>query len=53
MKAAWLVVSGPEARKTEALARLEVIADTYLSMSAPIQLAIPRYWSSGTRFRGR
>jgi alanine-synthesizing transaminase len=41
MKAAWLVVSGPEARKTEALARLDVIADTYLSMSAPIQLAIP------------
>jgi alanine-synthesizing transaminase len=41
MKAAWLMVSGPEAWKTEALARLEVIADTYLSMSAPIQLAIP------------
>ena len=41
MKAAWLVVSGPEAWKAEALARLEVIADTYLSMSAPIQLAIP------------
>jgi alanine-synthesizing transaminase len=41
MKAAWLVVSGPEAWKKEALARLEVIADTYLSMSAPIQLAIP------------
>jgi alanine-synthesizing transaminase len=41
MKAAWLMVSGPEGWKTEALARLEVIADTYLSMSAPIQLAIP------------
>jgi len=34
-------VSGPEAWKKGALARLEVIADTYLSMSAPIQLAIP------------
>ena len=43
MKAAWLVVSGPEAWKAEALARLEVIADTYLSMSAPIQLAIPAF----------
>lgn len=43
MKAAWLVVSGPEAWKKEALARLEVIADTYLSMSAPIQLAIPAF----------
>ncbi len=41
MKAAWLMVSGPEAWKMEALARLEVIADTYLSMSAPIQLGIP------------
>jgi aspartate/methionine/tyrosine aminotransferase len=41
MKAAWLVVSGPEPYKSQALARLEVIADTYLSMSAPIQLAIP------------
>jgi alanine-synthesizing transaminase len=43
MKAAWLVVSGPEALKTEALARLEVIADTYLSMNAPVQLAIPAF----------
>jgi alanine-synthesizing transaminase len=41
MKAAWLIVAGPAARKAEALARLEVIADTYLSMSAPIQWAIP------------
>jgi alanine-synthesizing transaminase len=41
MKAAWVIVSGPEARKAKALARLEVIADTYLSISTPIQLAIP------------
>lgn len=41
MKAAWLIVSGPAAWKAEALARLEVIADTYLSMSAPIQWALP------------
>jgi len=43
MKAAWLVVSGPEQYKAQALARLEMIADTYLSMSAPIQLAIPGF----------
>src|SRR5258708_10057989 len=30
MKAAWLVGSGPQQWKSEALARLEVIADTYL-----------------------
>ena len=41
MKAAWLVVGGPEPPKHQALARLEVIADTYLSMNAPVQLALP------------
>jgi alanine-synthesizing transaminase len=41
MKAAWLIVSGPEAWKAEALARIEVIADTYLSMNAPVQWAMP------------
>jgi alanine-synthesizing transaminase len=41
MKFAWLAASGPEAEKTEAVARLEMIADTYLSMNAPIQLAAP------------
>src|SRR5579864_25101 len=41
MKFAWLAVSGPEAEKREALGRLEMIADTYLSLNAPIQLAAP------------
>lgn len=41
MKVAWVVTSGPEERKNAALARLEVIADTYLSMNAPLQLATP------------
>ena len=41
MKLAWLVASGPEALRREALARLEMIADTYLSLNAPIQLAAP------------
>ena len=41
MKAAWLVVSGPEAQRKDAAGRLEVIADTYLSMNAPIQWALP------------
>ena len=43
MKFAWLVVNGPERLKREALARLEVIADTYLSMNAPVQLASPTF----------
>jgi alanine-synthesizing transaminase len=41
MKAAWLIISGPEELKFEALARLEVIADTFLSMNAPVQRAMP------------
>jgi len=41
MKVAWLAGSGPPGLKQDALARLEVIADTYLSMNAPLQLAVP------------
>jgi alanine-synthesizing transaminase len=41
MKLAWLITSGPAERTAPALDRLEVIADTYLSMNAPIQLAAP------------
>jgi len=43
MKAAWLVVTGPERAKREAVRRIEVIADTYLSVSAPVQLALPEF----------
>jgi aspartate/methionine/tyrosine aminotransferase len=39
MKLAWVAASGPEAEKCEALARLEVIADAYLSVGTPVQLA--------------
>src|SRR5579872_7510355 len=41
MKVAWVVTSGPEEIANAAMARLEVIADTYLSMNAPIQWAVP------------
>ena len=44
MKAAWIVATGPEAGP--ALERLEVIADTFLSMNAPVQLALP-IWLEG------
>ena len=43
MKAAWVVVSGPEFMKTQALARMEIIADTYLSMNTPVQLALGQF----------
>jgi alanine-synthesizing transaminase len=44
MKAAWIVATGPE--NAEALERLEVIADTFLSMNAPVQWAMTR-WIQG------
>ncbi len=43
MKLAWMLVSGPDALVREAVRRLEVISDTYLSMSAPLQLALPAF----------
>ena len=41
MKFAWVATSGPEAAVSAAMERLEMIADTYLSMNAAIQLAAP------------
>src|SRR3954469_12625331 len=39
MKLAWIVVNGPNHLRMQADARLEIIADTYLSVNAPIQHA--------------
>ena len=44
MKAAWIVVTGPACR--QAISRLEITADIFLSMNAPIQLAMPE-WLEG------
>lgn len=41
MKLAWVIVNGPPGALREAEARLEVIADTYLSVSAPLAHALP------------
>jgi alanine-synthesizing transaminase len=51
MKAAWLIVGGPEPLKQQALARLEMIADTYLSMNAPIQWALPAFMDMRREFQ--
>lgn len=42
LKLSWLAVDGPEAEAADALSRLEVIADTYLSVGTPVQEALPR-----------
>ena len=41
MKLAWIVANGPEAQVAEACQRLEVLADTYLSVGIPAQVALP------------
>jgi alanine-synthesizing transaminase len=41
MKVAWLACTGPNELVQGAVQRLEVIADTYLSLNAPTQFAIP------------
>src|ERR1700686_1909224 len=41
MKMAWVITSGPPQLKAHALEGLDVIADTYLSPNAPVQLATP------------
>ncbi len=39
LKLGWIAVGGPDAARAEALAALELIADTYLSVGTPVQLA--------------
>ena len=41
MKVAWIAANGPQPLLSDAMNRLEVIADTYLSMNAPLQWAVP------------
>jgi alanine-synthesizing transaminase len=45
MKLAWIAVSGPQPLVRAAVERLEIIADTYLSPSTPVQLALPKFLS--------
>ncbi len=41
MKVAWVACTGPDRSVREAVARMEVIADTFLSLNAPTEWAIP------------
>lgn len=50
MKLAWIVVSGPEQERKEAIRRLEIIADTFLSVNTPIQIALPAILPNLDRF---
>lgn len=51
VKVAWIGVSGPDALVADALTGLEIVADTFLSVSTPAQVALPRLLSRGVVVR--
>lgn len=51
LKLGWIAAAGPAEQVEQALARLEVIADTYLSVNTPVQLALPALLAAGARVR--
>jgi aspartate/methionine/tyrosine aminotransferase len=51
MKLGWIVTAGPPELRSGALARLELIADTYLSVAAPAQYGAARLMEAGAKVR--
>jgi alanine-synthesizing transaminase len=47
LKLGWIFVNGPSGLLDGARARLEWVADSYLSVSTPVQLALPRLLEYG------
>ncbi len=53
MKLAWTVVGGPEDACNEAMARLELIADTFLSVNGPVQGALAEWLPAAEDMQGQ
>ncbi|MDE2009175.1 MAG: pyridoxal phosphate-dependent aminotransferase [Candidatus Omnitrophica bacterium] len=53
MKCSWILGSGPEAALLEAFARLEIIADTYLSVNTPVQNALSPWLAQASAIQGQ
>ncbi len=51
VKLGWIVASGPTVELSEALARLDLISDAYLSVSTPVQLSAPQLIAAGVGIR--
>lgn len=51
VKVGWIAAAGPEPLLSEALRRLELVCDTYLSVSTPAQLALPDLLDRGAAVR--
>ncbi len=46
MKLSWILVQGPQDAAGEALKRLDMIADTFLSVNTPVQNALPLWFQA-------
>ena len=53
VKLGWIVVDGPATEAESALDALDLILDTYLSVSTPVQLAVERLLATGTSIAKR
>ncbi|MFO0576923.1 MAG: pyridoxal phosphate-dependent aminotransferase [Polyangia bacterium] len=51
LKLGWIVIRGPEPLRTQAQDRLEILADTFLSVGTPVQLAAPSLLAQAERLR--
>lgn len=51
VKLGWIIVSGPDDRVVEACRRLEIVCDTYLSVSTPVQVAVASLLDKGRAVR--
>ena len=51
LKLGWCIVGGPQPQRDAALAALEIIADSYLSVGTPVQVAAPRLLDAGASVR--
>jgi alanine-synthesizing transaminase len=51
LKLAWMAVSGPEGRRSELIAALELVADSFLSVGTPVQVALPHLLNRGDLVR--
>lgn len=51
VKLAWTIVHGPVKERIEASSRLELIADTFLSVNTPVQVAAPDLFRRGASIR--
>jgi len=51
MKLGWIVVSGPDDERKEAMGRMEIIADSFLSVNAMVQHGLPELLQAGKQIR--